>query len=358
MTSCERSLRIGVYAIAFAFAALAAFPARVLAQPVMHPIPGPVVCASLMQQYETALKHRDYAETQKLGAELIKYKCYTPRPPLPIAKACSAGIKNIATFLQTCPPADPAYTTIVQDFPLSFDGTQIPKNTLSQDLNTVCTNIANPSAPAPTLEQQAEHTVMQVLRTMYYMDNQGARGCPYPWTGGNSLYGWEKSMIGGIDIRNDGAYSDCCEYVGGKYLFGLNEPAASQYPVDYTWMGIANQMALYVHEARHSPKNLPPPNTQAAFAHSTCCPGQGNSVTASCDNTYDESSLAPYGTQYWLFRGWLNGTVNVGYACMAPSDAQATSQLFQGAANGYLNRFCTDPPSNVSMPAAPGGPCP
>jgi hypothetical protein len=333
-------------------------PSIAAAQIHPHPIPGPVQCEALMHEYEQAIKTHKYTLAQEIGKALVADGCYKPHP-IPLGKACSTGIKNVATFLQTCPSNDPAFTTIFHDFSVSYDSTPFTQAQLTQDLNKVCASISNTSAPAPTLTQQAEYVVSQVFRTMYYMDNQGTRGCPYPWTGGTSLYNWEKAMVAGVDIRDDSAYSDCCEQVGtGKYLFGLKEPAANQYPVDYTWMGIGNQMALYAHEARHSPNNLPPPNTLYAFLHTTCCPGQGNSVTAACDNTYNTSDLSPYGIQYWLFSGWLNGTVNVGYACMAPADAQAVSQLFDVAANGYIARFCTNPPATVPIPAAPGGPCP
>jgi hypothetical protein len=323
-----------------------------------HPIPGPAQCAALLTAYEQAIEAHKYTIAQQLGKALIKDGCYKPKPPIPLGKACSIGIKNIATFLQTCPSNDPAFATIFHDFSVSYDSTPLTQSQLSHDLNIVCASISNPGAPAPTLTQQAEYVVSQVFRTMYYMDNQGTQECPYPWTGGTSLYNWEKAMVAGVDIRDDSAYSDCCEVSNGKYLFGLREPAANQYPGDYTWIGIANQMALYVHEARHSPNNLPPPNTLNAFLHSTCCPEQGNAVTASCDNTYNESDLTPYGLQYWLFRGWLNGTVNVGYACMTPADVQSVSQFFQVAANEYIGRFCTNPPATVPIPATPGGPCP
>jgi hypothetical protein len=331
-------------------------PSIATAQIHPHPIPGPVQCAALLSEYEKAIRAHEYTLAQEIGKALIKDGCYKPNPP--IGKACSIGIKNIAAFLQQCPSKDPAFATIFHDFSVSHDSALFTQSQLAQDLNTVCANISNPSAPAPTLTQRAEYVVSQVFRTMHYMDNQGTRSCPYPWTGGTSLYNWEKAMVAGVDIRDDSAYSDCCEVSNGKYLFGLKEPAENQYPGDYGWIGIANQMALYVHEARHSPNNLPPPNTLDAFLHSTCCPEQGNSVTASCDNTYDESDLAPYGTQYWLFLGWLNGTVNVGYGCMAPADAQSISQFFQGAADEYVGRFCTNPPATVPMPATPGGPCP
>ena len=334
-------------------------PSIAAPQILPHPIPGPAQCEALMAEYEQAITAHRYTLAQEIGKALIKDGCYKPRPPIPLGKACSIGIKNIATFLQTCPSSDPAFATIFSAFSVSYDSTPLTQSKLTQDLNSVCNSITNSSAPAPTLTQQAEYVVSQVFRTMYYMDNQGTRNCPYPWTGGTSLYNWEKAMVAGVDIRDDSAYSDCCEPVSsGKYSFGLKEPAANQYPFDYTWTGIANQMALYVHEARHSPNNLPPPNTLDAFLHSTCCPAQGNAVTASCDNTYDESNLAPYGTQFWLFRGWLDGTVNVGYACMAPADVQSASQFFQVGANSYIARFCTNPPASVPMPATPGGPCP
>src|SRR5271170_3405964 len=207
MTPSESSrldLRGTILRSALALAVL--FPSLAFAQ-IHKPIPGPAVCASLTIQYEKAIETKHYTTAQQIGTELIKIGCYKPKPPPIRVKACSAGIKNIATFLQTCPPADPAYPTILHDFSLSFDGTVFSNQQRTQDVQTVCNNIVNPnSSPAPTLKQQAEYTVTQILRTMYYMDNQGLTGCAYPWTGGTSLYAWEKSMLAGVDIRDDSAY--------------------------------------------------------------------------------------------------------------------------------------------------------
>jgi hypothetical protein len=152
--------------------------------PVLHP---PPVCQGLIRRYEAAIDEHKYSLAQEIGGPMPKDGCYKPRPPIVIGKECSSGIKNIATFLQTCPSSDPAFATILHDFSVSYDSTPFTQQQLTQDLNKVCANISNSSAPVPTLTQQAEYVVSQVFRTMYYMDNQGTRGCPYPWTSGTSL---------------------------------------------------------------------------------------------------------------------------------------------------------------------------
>ncbi len=308
-------------------------------------------CLRLDQEDAAALAAKQYSRAIAINRDLVFERC-------PRVAVCSQGINNIATFLQTCPTADAAYSKITQAVPTYFDGAAVSAATLANDVNAVCKSIQTPSAPTPTLRQQAEYSSIQTLRTIYYMDNHGAVGCPYPWTKGAGIYVWMTSLIGGVDLRDDQAVSDCCETLGGKFVIAIEEPAASQYPTDYTWMGISNRFALYIHETRHAPGNVSPANGPA-YLHTTCCPLQQGSPLASCDQTYQEgTTLAPYGTQYWLWRAWLNGTVNVGYACMAPSDAQAITQWLQVNAYGLIGRFCTAAPASPAIPQNPGGTCP
>jgi hypothetical protein len=127
-------------------------------------------------------------------------------------------------------------------------------------------------------------------------------------------------------------------------------PGSTAYvsPDDYTWEGISNEIALLAHETRHEPI---PPSQNVSFQHVSCCPAGANS----CDQTYQESNLAPYGVQYWLFRAWLNGQVNVGYGCMPDAN---TTLFLKNTTNGYVGRFCTMAPAQVTTPANPGGTCP
>jgi hypothetical protein len=312
-------------------------------------------CYQLEVEAAEALAAKNYTRAVSLNRQIGYYGC----PDYPIV-VCKSGIANIQNFLQTSPATDPAFAKINQALPVYFDGAPISTQTLTQDIGVVAASLQSTSAPAPTLRQQFEYMSAQVMRTIYYMDGQGTVGCPYPWTNGQSLYVWMTSLLGGIDLRDDGMYSDCCESIGGKFVIAIIEPAASQYPATYnTWGGIAERIALYIHETRHAPGNISPSTGQPAYLHTTCCPEQQSGQPASCDQSYKAgATLTPYGTQYWLFIAWLNGTVNVGYSCMSPSNVQYTTELFAASAQGYIGRFCSSPPPSVTTPANPGGACP
>jgi hypothetical protein len=330
------------------------------AQPALAGPPYDEPCQGLQLQSAQALAQHDYTLAAALDKRYAEQNCGMPIKIPPVRPACSAGIKNIATFLQTCPTADPAYAQIEQDFPISYDGAVVPGATLKSDINAVCSAIGG-AAQQPSLKQQAEHTAAQVLRTMYYMDNHGVTGCSYPWTNGAGLYPWMKSLVSGVDERDDTQYSDCCEPgTATKVHIAFTRPAASQYPGDYTAMGILSQMALFVHETRHAPGNTGQPVTGISYAHSTCCPEQSPGKPNSCDDTYHEGiDMAPYAMQYWLFRAWVKGNINVGYSCADPTDVSNLTQFLAGGADGYIGRFCTAPPAQIPWPVNnPGGTCP
>jgi hypothetical protein len=316
----------------------------------------PAQCYQLEVEDAEALAAKNYTRAVSLDRQIGYYGC----PPDPSIVVCKSGIANIQNFLQTSPATDPAFAKINQALPVYFDGAPISTATLTQDIGVVAASLQSASAPAPTLRQQFEYMSAQVMRTIYYVDSQGTVGCPYPWTNGRSLYAWMTSLLGGIDLRDDSMYSDCCESIGGKFVIAIIEPAASQYPTTYnTWGGIAERIALYIHEARHAPGNVTPSTGQPAYLHTTCCPEQQAGQAASCDQSYNAGATqTPYATQYWLFIAWLNGTVNVGYSCMSPSNVQYTTELFAASAQGYIGRFCTSPPPSVTTPANPGGACP
>jgi hypothetical protein len=308
-------------------------------------------CPRLDAEEAAAQAAHDISREIAINREIGFIGC--PRGPV-----CSQGIDNIATFLKTCPTDDADYNTIEQALPIYFDGTKVGSHTLATDVKAVCKSIKNSSAPAPTLRQQGEYLSAQALRTIYHMDKQGQSGCAYPWTHGASVYVWMSSLIAGIDMRDDTAYSDCCEPLGTSVLIAAKELPAGQYPGAYTWTGIASWITLLVHETRHAPGNVSPPDG-VAYPHSRCCPAQQPGQPNSCDQSYQEGpTLSPYGTEYWLFRAWLNGTVNVGYSCMSPTNAQATTQYLQSSASDFTGNFCTNPPPAVSLPSNPGGTCP
>jgi hypothetical protein len=253
---------------------------------------------------------------------------------------------------------DGAYGEILLSTPISFDGQVVDSKTLATDIAAVCLNkTAIPGQPgAPTMRQREEFIAVQSLRTIYYMDAQGDTGCPYPWTQGRSFYKWMISEEGGIDIRDNVANSECCDAEAQKaaIIVKLPDPMTEANldisPDNFTWTGISNTIALISHETRHEP--IPPNANTYSFLHVGCCPAGANA----CDQTYSESSnITTFGTQYWLFRAWLSGQVNVGYGCQP--DPTTTSNLVEFG-NGFVSRFCSAPPAMLTTPAKPGGNCP
>jgi hypothetical protein len=344
---------------------LGASPGTLAAQVKKAPAnntPSASICVSLGQAHAAAVKANDFVTAAKASVEYAAHGCAAlTAPPVPAKpKACKQSIKNIATFLATCPTADMAYGAILKATPVSFDYVPVATQTLAQDVTAVCLNHNPPDQGGPSLKQRTEYRVVQALRTIRAMDGLGEAGCPYPWTNGASLHLWMTSLLGGIDIRDDLTGSNCCQAAppgGTKSQIRVGLPSLTGVsPVDFQWAGVANTIALIAHETRHIPV---PPASGSAFDHSTCCLLQQPGAQPSCDNAYQLSSLPPYGIQYWLFSQWLSGTsLNVGYGC-AP-DANQT-QFFVITANGYIKRFCstgTPLPPMVSAPAKPGGPCP
>jgi len=356
----KTALRVGagviVCAVVIAFFGIHA-PAKLMTGPPT------TICGALGAANAADIKAKDYVNAGVSSQEYFAHGCDV-QGMIALAnnvpnKVCKIGIKNIATFLNTCPTLDPAYGLILRSTPISFDGQVVPESTLATDIAAVCKDKTTPPlSGGPTMRQRQEFRVVQSLRTIYHMDSQGDTGCIYPWTGGKSFYKWMISEEGGIDVRDDGQFSDCCEPPpagGTKDQFGILVPSSSANvsPDDYTWLGISNEIALIAHETRHEPI---PPSQNASFIHTTCCPLQSPGQPASCDQSYQETAnLAPYGIQYWLFRAWLKGQVNVGYGCMPDSN---TTLFLQNTANGYVGRFCAMAPAQVTTPANPGGTCP
>ncbi len=88
-----------------------------------------------------------------------------------------------------------------------------------------------------------------------------------------------------------------------------------------------------------------------AYGHVSCC-----GITNGCDQTYDEQNLSPYGVQYYLYKQWLSGAINLGFSCNANAATQVGSAL-QAAANSFRTLFCDTRPPALTMPASPGGAC-
>ncbi len=239
-------------------------------------------------------------------------------------------IRNIGIFLQQCPDRDPIYSTIKQDFELRKDG--------APSSETACTE---PVSAIPTAQYTDQLIVRQALRTMYYMD-RGQSG-HLPWTTG-ALYDWVKSKIQGVNIVTGLSGGFCCTTIGAKSFINIGTKNDANRDFARTWQGISSQIDFYSHEARHID----------GFPHSSCC-----GVANGCDDKFDPSNLSPYAIQWWLNSLWLDGTIDVGYECLTPSEANQLTQWFVSTMNSQFRlRFCTNPPPVVAAPLTPGGACP
>jgi len=256
-----------------------------------------------------------------------------------------AQIHNIRQFLDRCPQSDPAIAQIRNDFELRRAGVvvlQLPP----------CTE---PVSAMATSSYSDELIVLQGLRVIYYMDRD--LNGHLPWTKG-TLYDWMKSKIGGIDIVQGGSF--CCEIFGwtpplpppdppllppsSAFFIAVGGQDDFNREFDKTWPGISGNIGLYAHETRH----------RDGYSHVSCC-----GIPGGCDQVFDPGNLSPYGVQWWLDDLWLNGTIDVGMACLAPIDAQSATNWFLGSLNGsgFPARFCDGKPTAVSAPAVPGGRC-
>jgi hypothetical protein len=246
----------------------------------------------------------------------------------PLPAASIPAIRNIGTFLQQCPDRDPAYATIKKDFEIRREGLPVAE--------PVCTE---PTSSIPLAQYTDELIARQGLRVMYYMDF-GQSG-HLPWTTG-SLYDWMKTKIGGINIVAGLGGGFCCTTIGGRAFINIGTEDDFNRDFDRTWRGIAGNIDFYAHEARHID----------GFPHSSCC-----GIPGGCDQSFDPSNLSPYAIQWWLNKLWLDGTIDVGYECLAPAEVNLSTAWFKSTVDFGYQRFCTNPPPAVATPAVPGGPC-
>jgi hypothetical protein len=237
-------------------------------------------------------------------------------------------IRNIATFLQQCPDRDPAYAEISRDF-------EIRRN----DKATAAPVCTEPISAIPLAQYTDELIVRQGLRVIYYMD-KGQSG-HLPWTSG-ALYPWMKSKIQGVDIIDGLSGGYCCATLDGKRFIAVAAQNDPNRDFDKVWAGISGNITFYIHEARHVD----------GFGHSSCC-----GIANGCDDNFDPNNLSSYGVQWWLNSLWLNGTINVGDACVGASKSMANS-FREGMNSQYRGRFCTIKPDLVTLPAVPEGNCP
>lgn len=241
--------------------------------------------------------------------------------------AAISPIANIKSFLEQCPTTDPMYSQIRSDFEIRKDGAEVGALNCSQPISSI-----------PIAAYTDPLIVVQGLRTIYYME--GGRHVSYPWTSG-SLYNWMKSKIGGIDIRAGGSY--CCETFNAKLFVVVGAQDDFNRDFDRAWRGIAGNIDLYAHEARHVD----------GFPHVSGC-----GITNGCDQTYDEGNLSPYGIQWWLNAQWLSGGLDVGYSCLSQTEVSDIAGWHLSSANStFRDRFVDNMPPLLTMPSQPGGPC-
>jgi CSLREA domain-containing protein len=240
-------------------------------------------------------------------------------------------ITNIDTFLDQCPTLDPAINQILSDFTIKKDGVEITDFTCIEPVSLL-----------PIAQYTNELILLQGLRTIYYMDK--GRSGHLPWTS-LSLYDWLKSKIGGFNISTTATYSSCCGFWSdGTRFITLRAQDVSNREHDRSWRGIAGNIALMMHEARHVD----------GFPHTGCCSVGG----AGCDQRYDETNLSPYGIQYWLYRSWLEGYLHTGFTCLSSSRITTIKNWFRVATNNYANmRFCEDAPPELNDANNPLPPC-
>lgn len=241
----------------------------------------------------------------------------------------SGEIRNIKRFLDQCPASDPATARIRADFEIRRDGVPAALPT--------CTE------PVSLMTKEAytdELLLLQALRVIYSMD-QGMSG-HLPWTGG-ALYDWMKSKVGGINIHSSGGSASCCTTFNGRPYIDIGAHDADTREFDKQWIYLSVIVSVLAHEARHVD----------GFPHSDCC-GTPNG----CDLAFNPASLSPYGVQWWLNKLWLDGTIDVGMACEAPSELSNSTAWFLSQVNStFPSRFCAPKPPVVATPATPGGPC-
>ena len=245
-------------------------------------------------------------------------------------ECASAQIDNIYRFLQSCPTSDPAISQILNDFKIRSNGVMVTSFPCQEPISSMA--LSNYTDPL---------LILQGLRVIYYMD-RGQSGY-LPWTSG-TLYNWMKSQIKGIDVRTDASFSFCCEtFTDGVYIVVAAEDDSNR-DFDRTWRGIAGNIDLYAHETRHV----------AGFPHSSCC-----GIAGGCDNLFDTNNLSPYGIQWWLNKAWLNGQINVGFACADSATVSDAANWHLSVCNsGFRTRFCTNQPPILALPSNPGGGCP
>ena len=237
-----------------------------------------------------------------------------------VADPASGKICNIKDFLEECPTSDPAYSQIQSDFVIRRDGVVVT--------GTQC---QAPISQIPIAQYTDELIVLQALRTIYYMD-KGRHG-HLPWTPG-TLYDWLKAGIGGINITTTGGPDQLLgnAFGDGRSYFNIRTKDDFNRNYDRTWIGMAEVIALMMHERRHA--------DPSGYYHTGCCADGANA----CDQQYDESNLSAYGIQWWLRRHWIEDGLYTGYGCLSASEVNDIKTFLRNTANQERDRYCQNPP--------------
>ena len=251
---------------------------------------------------------------------------------VPLSAQDICHITDIDAFLEQCPTNDPALGRILSDFTIARDGVAATFDP------SAC---IEPVSTLPLTEYTDELSVLHMLRTIYYLDRD--RCNDLPWTP-LSLYDWLRSKVQVLNIDSSATHNSCCGvWPDGRHVMTLLPSNDFNRNYHRTWEGMAEFIALLMHEARHAD----------GFGHVSCCPvGPG-----ACDQTYDLSNLSPYGIQYWLEKSFVDGTIHTGYTCLSPSRTNAIKTWFRTSANYRLDRFCSNPPAALTDANNPLPPC-
>jgi hypothetical protein len=88
------------------------------------------------------------------------------------------------------------------------------------------------------------------------------------------------------------------------------------------------------------------------YDHVSCC-----GINGGYDQTYDETNLSAYGIQYYLYRLFLNGGLNLNFQCLDPPRLKEIASGLLVTGNLYPERFCDIKPDKLIAPVVPGGAC-
>ena len=168
-----------------------------------------------------------------------------------------------------------------------------------------------------------------------------------PWAPSDSFFDSMKSQVNGVNISDNISHPDCCVFFGSAELY-FEIPAGIRGPPyaktnGSDWKHLPLIIAERGHEAGHV--NGP--------MHVTC-PGEPNAA----DPPFDINNISSYGIQWLTYDLFLNGVINVGYACQTPDVIADTSNEFLFRQNEtFRPAFCGTKPPIRSMPSNPGGYC-